>query len=253
MQGRTLGRYRIIELLGAGGMGEVYRARDERLDRDVAVKVLPPAVAQDRDRLARFEREARALAKLEHPNILAIYDFGHEGNVAFTVTELLAGETVRARLARERLAWRKAVELAATMADGLAAAHAQGIVHRDVKPENVFLTTDGRVKILDFGLAATGPTLLANRSTGTHQATGETTPGAVLGTVGYMAPEQVESGQASARSDIFALGCVLYEMLTGTRAFARATVAETLAAILAAPVPEVTAFATSDLMLLALV
>ena len=219
-------------------MGEVYRAHDDRLDRDVAVKVLPATVAHNAERLARFEREARALAQLAHPNILAIHDLGHEGDVTFTVTELLTGDTLRHRLAHERLGWRKAVDIAAAIADGLAAAHAQGIVHRDIKPENVFLTEDGRVKVLDFGLAATGPTVIANRSTATYDEADHTKPGTVLGTVGYMAPEQVESGQASARSDVFSLGSVLYEMLTGTRAFSRATVGETLAAILTAPVPE---------------
>jgi len=239
--GRTLGRYRLLELVGAGGMGEVYRARDQRLDRDVAVKVLPEAVVHDPHRLARFEREARALAKLEHPNILAIHDIGSEGGVTFTVTELLHGETLRARLGRERLSWRKAAELAAAIADGLTAAHAQGVIHRDIKPENLFLMTDGRVKILDFGLAATGPTVMKNLTTATEHATGRTPPGTVLGTVGYMSPEQVQSGEVSARSDIFALGCVLYEMLTGRQAFDRPTASETLAAILAAPVPDLAA------------
>ena len=237
LTGRTLGRYRILDLIGAGGMGDVYRAHDERLDREVAVKVLPEQVAGDADRLGRFEREARALAKLAHPNILAIHDFGRDDGVSFSVTELLQGETLRARLSRERLSWRKAVELGASIADGLAAAHAQSIVHRDIKPANIFLTSDGRVKILDFGLAATGPTMLANAATQSAVAD-RTTPGAVLGTVGYMSPEQVQSGEASARSDIFSLGCVLYEMLSGERAFARGTVAETLAAIVAAPVPD---------------
>jgi TolB-like protein/tetratricopeptide (TPR) repeat protein len=237
LTGRTLGRYRVLDLIGAGGMGDVYRARDERLDRDVAVKVLPEQVAGDADRLGRFEREARALAKLAHPNILAIHDLGRDEGVSFSVTELLTGETLRARLTRERLSWRKAVELAAALADGLAAAHAQGIVHRDIKPANIFLTSDGRVKILDFGLAATGPTILANASTQSALAD-RTAPGAMLGTVGYMSPEQVQSGDASARSDIFSLGCVLYEMLAGERAFARPTIAETLAAIIAAPVPD---------------
>lgn len=234
--GRTLGRYHLLDLVGAGGMGEVYRAHDQRLDRDVAVKVLPAAVAHDPERLERFEREARALAKLEHPNILAIHDIGSEGGVTFTVTELLHGETLRARLAHDRLPWRKAVDLSASIADGLAAAHAQGVLHRDIKPENLFLTADGRVKILDFGLAAE-PDALSAGGTMRMAPTGRTPPGTVLGTVGYMAPEQITEGQTSPRSDIFALGCVLYEMLTGLRAFARPTVSETLAAILAAPMP----------------
>jgi len=239
MVGRVLGHYRLLELVGAGGMGEVFRARDERLDREVAVKVLPDAVAADPDRLARFEREAKALARLEHPNILTIHDFGSaepaEGSrhaTAYAVTELLAGETLRGRISRERLSCRRSVEIAAAIADGLASAHGQGIVHRDLKPENIFLTADGRVKILDFGLAA---------SCAATEATAETTPGAVLGTVGYMAPEQVQGGSVDARSDIFALGCVLFEMLAARRAFARPTVTETLAAIVSSPVPELSA------------
>jgi serine/threonine protein kinase len=213
MVGRVLAHYRLLDLIGAGGMGEVYRAKDERLDREVAVKVLPDSVAADPDRLARFEREAKALARLEHPNILTIHDFGSAEPAAgsqhatvYAVTELLTGETLRGRIARERLSWRRSVEIAAAIADGLASAHGQGIVHRDLKPENVFVTTDGRVKILDFGLAA---------SCAATEATAETAPGAVLGTVGYMAPEQVQGGGVDARSDIFALGCVLFEMLAG--------------------------------------
>src|SRR6185295_7009419 len=146
-------------------MGDVYRARDERLGRDVAVKVLPEALAGDADRLGRFEREARALARLEHPNILAIHDLGRDGDVSFSVTELLSGETLRSRLTRERLSWRNAVEVAAAIADGLAAAHAQDIVHREIKPANIFLTADGSVKILDLGLAASGPAVLGDAAT----------------------------------------------------------------------------------------
>ena len=239
LTGRTLGRYQILDLIGAGGMGEVYRAYDERLDRQVAVKVLPESVAGDPDRLSRFEREARALAQLAHPNILAIHDLEREGAVSFIVTELLMGETLRSRLGRERLAWRKAVALAASIADGLAAAHERGIVHRDIKPANIFLTSDGHVKILDFGLAASSPTPLASAPTESAVAV-RTTPGAVLGTVGYMSPEQVQGTSLSPRSDIFSLGCVIYEMLTGDRAFARPTVAETLAAIVVSPVPDPT-------------
>jgi tetratricopeptide (TPR) repeat protein/TolB-like protein len=251
MRGRVLGHYRLLDLVGAGGMGEVYRARDERLDRDVAVKVLPDTVASNPERLARFEREAKALARAEHPNILSIYDFGSEAPVpgdstpstAYAVTELLAGETLRTRLSRERLSWRRAVEIGAAVADGLAAAHGQGIVHRDVKPENLFLTADGRVKILDFGLAASG--IVADSVAATAPSPGNlTSPGDVLGTVGYMAPEQVQGQAVDARADIFALGCVLYEMVTGRRAFAAATVTETLTAILTAPVAEVSASRT---------
>ena len=246
MRGRVLGHYRLLDLVGAGGMGEVYRARDERLDRDVAVKVLPETVASNPERLARFEREAKALARIEHPNILSIHDFGLEPSgaaadapsSAYAVTELLTGETLRARLSHERLSWRRAVEIGSAVADGLAAAHGQGIVHRDLKPENLFLTADGRVKILDFGLAASGA--VASSVAETAPSPGNlTSPGEVLGTVGYMAPEQVQGRGVDARADIFALGCVLYEMVTGQRAFAAGTLTETLTAILTAPAPDV--------------
>ena len=249
MRGRVLGHYRLLDLVGAGGMGEVYRARDERLDRDVAVKVLPGTVSSNPERLARFEREAKALARIEHPNILGIHDFGSEPSgdsapsTAYAVTELLVGETLRARLSRERLSWRRAVEIGAAVADGLAAAHSQGIVHRDLKPENLFLTEDGRVKILDFGLAASGIVADSVAETGPSPAN-LTAPGDVLGTVGYMAPEQVQGRAVDPRADIFALGCVLYEMVTGRRAFAAGTVTETLTAILTAPAPDVSTSGT---------
>jgi tetratricopeptide (TPR) repeat protein len=249
MRGRVIGHYRLLDLVGAGGMGEVYRARDERLDRDVAVKVLPATVSSNPERLARFEREAKALARIEHPNILSIHDFGSDASgdgvpsTAYAVTELLTGETLRARLSRERLSWRRAVEIGAAVADGLAAAHGQGIVHRDLKPENLFLTADGRVKILDFGLAASGAVAASMAETGPSPGN-LTAPGDVLGTVGYMAPEQVQGLAVDARADIFALGCVLYELVTGRRAFAAGTATETLTAILTAPVPEVSASGT---------
>lgn len=239
--GTRLGPYSIEAAIGAGGMGEVYRARDTRLDRSVAVKVLTEHLAQNPDARARFEREAKALARLAHPSILAIYDFGCEGDITYAVTELLEGETLAERLAHERLPWRKAAEMAAAIADGLAAAHGHGIVHRDLKPSNLFLTVDGRVKILDFGLATSH--LVPTSDAETRLAAGPPTmPGAVLGTTGYMAPEQVRGERADHRADIFALGCVLYEMLAGQRAFARPTVAETMAAILQEPAPEVKAF-----------
>jgi serine/threonine protein kinase len=229
--GTTLGHYRIVEKIGEGGMGEVYRAPAERLDRDVAVKVLPSSVAQDPERIARFEREAKAVAKLEHPNILAIYDFGTHEEVTYSVTELLEGETLRERLEGGGFGWRKAAEIGASIADGLAAAHGAGIIHRDLKPDNVFLTSDGRVKILDFGLARD---VAAAAPDETHSPTVSryTDPGAVMGTAGYMSPEQVRGEPADARSDIFALGSVLYEMASGRRAFARDTAAETMTAIL---------------------
>jgi TolB-like protein len=229
--GRTLGHYRILSKIGQGGMGVVYRAHDERLDRDVAVKVLPEEVAADPDRLARFEHEAQAVARLDHPNVLAIHDFGREGDVTYAVTELLEGETLRDRLSSEGMSWPKAAEIAAAVAEGLAAAHGKGIVHRDLKPENIFLTSDDRVKILDFGLARLVLPVDEEAETATRPPAA-TAPGTVLGTVGYMSPEQVRGEGADARSDIFSLGCVLYEMLGGRRPFRDESAAGTLAAVL---------------------
>jgi serine/threonine protein kinase/tetratricopeptide (TPR) repeat protein len=229
--GTTLGHYRIVEQIGAGGMGVVYRARDERLDRDVAIKVLPEEVAGDLDRLHRFEREAKAVAQLDHPNILAIHDFGSEDGVAYAVMELLEGESLRTLISKGGVTTGKAVEYARTISDGLAAAHEKGIVHRDLKPENVFLTKDGRIKILDFGLAKL-ELPEADLATETPTATLDTAPGGLLGTIPYMAPEQVQGQPADHRSDIFALGVVLYEMLTGRRPFGGSTSVETAAAIL---------------------
>jgi serine/threonine protein kinase/Tfp pilus assembly protein PilF len=220
-------------------MGEVFRARDTRLGRDVAVKILPERLADDTRALARFEREARAVAALSHPNILAIHDFGRQDGVVFAVTELLEGDSLDRRLAREELPWKKALEIGAAVADGLASAHARGIVHRDLKPANVFVTREGLVKILDFGLARHDPLISEPSATALPTAAApETEPGTVLGTVGYMAPEQVRGESADARSDIFALGCILYEMLTGRRAFREKTQGETLAAILRDHPPE---------------
>jgi TolB-like protein/Tfp pilus assembly protein PilF len=226
--GTKLGPYEVLAPLGAGGMGEVYRARDGRLEREVAIKVLPEHLAQDRQALARFERETKAVAALSHPGILAIYDVGTEQGVVYAVMELLEGETLRARMGRSTMPWRKVVEIGVATADGLAAAHSKGIVHRDLKPENIFLTSDGRVKILDFGLARWKPRVAGGNS----QTPTETDAGTVMGTVGYMSPEQVRGMGAEAPSDIFSLGCVLYEMATGERAFARGTAIETLSAIL---------------------
>ncbi len=230
--GTKLGRYEILSKLGAGGMGEVYRARDSRLERDVAIKVLPDRFAQDHDALARFRRESKAVAALSHPNIRAIYDIGTDGGKAFAVMELLEGETLASRLQRSALDWRKAVPIALAVADGLAAAHGKSIVHRDIKPQNIFLTTDAGVKILDFGLARLATKDSKEGEGLTATLTLETQAGTILGTVQYMSPEQVRGQPADARSDIFAVGCVLYEMLTGHRAFSRKTSAETIAAIL---------------------
>jgi TolB-like protein/Tfp pilus assembly protein PilF len=216
--GSRLGSYEIISLLGAGGMGEVYRAHHITLGRDVALKVLPAAVSHDADRVTRFEREARAVAALSHPNILAIHDFGSDGGVHYAVTELLEGQTLRDLARRGPLSSQKATVIATQIARGLEAAHARGIVHRDLKPDNIFVLNDGQVKILDFGLAKS--TTVAPDAGTAETVTGDhTSPGAVLGTAGYMAPEQVTGGAIDHRTDIFAFGCVLYELVAGRRAF----------------------------------
>ncbi len=231
--GTSLGPYRILAPLGAGGMGEVYRARDPRLEREVAIKVLPAEVSRDPDRLRRFEQEARAVAALDHPNILSLHDIGSHDRSPYLVTELLEGETLRQRLRDGALPVRKVVELALQIAHGLAAAHEKGIVHRDLKPENVFITRDGRVKILDFGLAKLVETPRSSLSAAEASTlVDRTKAGVVLGTVGYLSPEQARGQAADHRADIFALGCVLYEMLSGKRAFAGETPADTLSAVL---------------------
>jgi eukaryotic-like serine/threonine-protein kinase len=220
-------------------MGEVYRARDTKLDRDVAVKVLPPLLNDRSDALQRFEREAKAVAALSHPNILAIHDFGRHDGRAFAVMELLEGESLRERLTAGALPLRKAIETGAHIARGLAAAHEKGIVHRDLKPDNVFLTTDGRVKILDFGLARAVTPAADTADTDSPTLERHTDPGTVLGTAGYMSPEQVRGQIVDHRSDLFSLGSVLHEMLTGKRAFGRETAAETMTAILREDPPEI--------------
>ncbi len=230
--GTRLGPYEIVSPLGAGGMGEVYRARDTRLERDVAIKVLPPAVASDPDRLRRFEQEARATGQLNHPNILVVYDIGRHEGTPYVVEELLEGETLRDRVAGSPLPARKACDYAAQIARGLSAAHEKGIVHRDLKPENIFVTRDGRVKILDFGLAKLVRPEAAGSAMTDLPTAAETGPGVVLGTVGYMSPEQVRGRPADHRSDIFSLGAVLYEMLSGRRAFHADSSIETMNAIL---------------------
>ena len=229
-----LGPYRIAGILGEGGMGAVYRAQDTRLGRDVAIKVLTAVTLSDQEKLQRFEQEARTTGMLNHPNLLTVYDVGNHDGTPYLVTELLEGETLRDRLNRGAIQSRKAVEIASQIANGLAAAHEKGIVHRDLKPENIFGTRDGRIKILDFGIAkltragADGPTFQM----------AATEPGMVLGTVGYMSPEQVRGEAVDQRSDIFAFGAILYEMLTGSRAFKRNSSIETLSAILKEDPPE---------------
>ena len=225
--GTCLGPYEILAPIGTGGMGEVYRAKDSRLGRDVAIKVLPEDLANNPQALARFEREARAVAALSHPNILGIHDFGTDRAITYAVMELLEGETLRSCLARGAVSWRKAVEAGVAIAEGLSAAHSKGIIHRDLKPENIFLTSDGRVKILDFGLARWTPATEIETSVPT-----ETEPGTVMGTLGYMSPEQIRGVRVDAASDIFSFGCVLYEMLSGQRAFAHPSAGETVAATL---------------------
>jgi Tol biopolymer transport system component/tRNA A-37 threonylcarbamoyl transferase component Bud32 len=235
--GTKLGPYEILSPLGAGGMGEVYKARDAKLGRNVAVKVLPEGLATDADSLSRFEREARAVAALSHPNILSIFDFGRQEGIAFAVMELLDGETLRERLSAGALPTRKAIEYGAQIARGLAAAHEKGIVHRDLKPENIFITGDGRVKILDFGLAKVD--VPQSDETKSPTVAAATQPGTVMGTVGYMSPEQVRGKPADQRSDIFSFGSILFEMLTGERAFRGDSAAETMAAIAQKDPPEV--------------
>jgi eukaryotic-like serine/threonine-protein kinase len=256
--GAHLGPYEILGALGAGGMGEVYRARDTRLQREVAVKVLPASYSQDPDRLRRFEQEARAASAINHPNILTVHDVGQHDGAPYVVTELLEGETLRDRMAAGALSPRRALEHALQIAHGLAAAHDRGIVHRDLKPENVFATRDGRVKILDFGLASVRSLDATGReqtAAAQHPMAGIdvsaartvtenanlTAPGSILGTVGYMSPEQVRGKPADARSDIFAFGAILYEMLSGKRAFHGDTAAVTMSSILTKDPPELSA------------
>jgi serine/threonine protein kinase len=230
--GDQLGPYEIIAPLGKGGMGEVYRARDTRLRREVALKLLPDAAAHDADSLHRFDRETRAVATLNHPSILAIHDTGSYRNVPYAVTELLEGETLADRLRSGPLHPQKAVEVAGQIADGLAAAHEKGIIHRDIKPDNIFLTNEGRAKILDFGIArieqpartaGLSDTITSNRGSSSQF---------LVGTAGYMSPEQVRGKPIDGRTDIFSLGATFFEMLTGRRAFMRDSPVETLGAVL---------------------
>ena len=245
--GTRLGPYEVTALIGTGGMGEVYRARDPRLGRDVAIKVLPRGLAADRDpsagsgssrarsrddRLRRFEQEARAVAALNHPNILALFDIGTHEGAPYLVTELLDGESLQDRLKGGGLTVRRALETAVQIAQGLTAAHERGIIHRDVKPANVFLTKDGRVKILDFGIAKLVPRSGAEATAEAPTVAQATEAGSALGTVGYMAPEQLRGQGVDQRADIFSFGCVLYEMLSGHPPFRKSTDADTAAAIL---------------------
>jgi eukaryotic-like serine/threonine-protein kinase len=231
INGTRLGPYDIAAQIGVGGMGEVYRARDTRLGRDVAVKVLPEHFSDDRDRLARFEKEARAASALNHPNVVTVYDIGFHGAVPWLAMELVDGMTLRELLDRDLLPIRKVLDVGAQLAEGLAKAHAAGIVHRDLKPENVMVTRDGYVKILDFGLVKLTEAAGAEAQEHTTPR-GATTPGMVLGTVGYMSPEQAAGRPVESPSDQFSLGAILYEMATGRQAFRRATATETLVAIL---------------------
>jgi serine/threonine protein kinase/WD40 repeat protein len=237
--GTRLGPYEIVAPLGAGGMGEVYRARDARLKREVAVKVLPASFSSDADRLRRFELEAEATGQLNHPNILAVYDVGTHDGSPYVVSELLEGETLRARLAGGPLPSRRALEFGRAIAAGLAAAHEKGIVHRDLKPENVFVTSDGRIKILDFGLAKlTQPESAGHPQTNLPTAPLGTEPGVIMGTAGYMSPEQVRGAAVDSRSDLFSFGTILFEMISGRRAFEGDSSVETMNAILKEEPPE---------------
>src|SRR5499433_674616 len=234
-----LGPYEIIAPIGAGGMGEVYRARDTRLGRDVAIKVLPASFSDDAERLHRFQQEACAAGALNHPNILSIYDTGAHDGSPYVVSELLEGQSLRQRMSGTIVPQRKAIDYALQIVHGLAAAHEKGIVHRDLKPDNLFITNDGRVKILDFGLAkltGAGNTELSQTGIPTRRV--DTDPGKVMGTVGYMSPEQLKGRQVYHRSDIFSFGAILYEMLSGRRAFHGESAAETMSAILKEDPPD---------------
>src|SRR5437660_2396031 len=230
----TIAQYTIVSKIGEGGMGEVWRARDTKLGRDVAIKVLPAAFSENSERLRRFEQEAQAAGALNHPNILSIYHIGTHDGAPYIVSELLEGEELRDRLDQGQLPLRKVVDYAQQIVSGLAAAHEKGIVHRDLKPENLFITRDERVKILDFGIAKLTASSQATNPDISEDATRKvlTNPGMVIGTVGYMSPEQVRGQTADHRSDIFSFGAILHEMITGRRAFRRETMAETMTAIL---------------------
>src|SRR3984893_1060256 len=230
MAGQLLGHYRVLEKIGSGGMGEVFRARDERLGRDVALQLIRPASSDNPDHLRRFEQEARAAAALNHPNILAIYDVGFEGSVPYIVSELLDGKSLRQRLGEAPVPVREAADYALHIAHGLTAAHERMVVHRDLKPENLFLTRDGRIKILDFGVAKLQAPPDADRPI--ESMTTVTKHGAMIGTVAYMSPEQLRGKPVDHRSDIFSFGAILYEMMAGRRAFRGETEVDTMTAVL---------------------
>ena len=236
--GDRLGPYRVDSWLGVGGMGEVYRAVDTRLGRAVAVKVLSGPHAQDPDRLQRFERETRVVAALSHPNIVAVHDLGSQDGIDYAVFELLEGQTLRLRLESGPIPTSKAIDYGVQICEGLSAVHARGITHRDLKPENVFLTRSGQVKILDFGLAKLGHTV-PEILDGARDARTLTDPGFIVGTCGYLAPEQARGRRADPRSDIFSVGAILFEMLSGRRAFTGQTPADTLAALLTQDTPAI--------------
>src|SRR5689334_901837 len=236
--GTKLGRYEIRSKVGEGGMGEVYRAYDEAMHREVAIKVLPAALTSDKDRLARFEQEAQTAGSLNHPNILVIHHIETHDGAPYIVSELLDGETLRDRMGGVALSQRKAIDYALQVAHGLAAAHEKGIVHRDLKPENIFVTKDGRVKILDFGLAKLTGADGGQTQTEVPTRRVNTDPGMVMGTIGYMSPEQLRGQSADHRSDIFSFGAILYEMLSGRRAFRGESTADTISAILREDPPE---------------
>ena len=232
VEGSRLGPYEILSAIGSGGMGEVYRALDGRLGREVAVKVLPVHLARDGDALGRFEKEARTLAALSHPSILTLFDFGNEAGIHYAVMEYLDGRTLRDVLKEGTIAPERAMEIGISIADGLAAAHSRGIIHRDLKPENIFITADNRIKILDFGLAHWEQQMRTTNVTQLPTTPPNTKSGLVMGTVHYMSPEQVRGGTIDERTDIFSLGIVMYEMIYGSRPFTAQTMAETMVAIL---------------------
>src|SRR5215813_8747833 len=236
--GTTLGRYEIRSKVGEGGMGEVYQGRDTQLGRDVAVKVLPTTLSTDTERLRRFEQEACAASALNHPNILVVHDIGAHDGTTYVVSELLEGETLRKRIGGSPLGQRRAIDYALQIANGLAAAHEKGIIHRDLKPDNIFITNDGRIKILDFGLAKLTQPDGNQQQTDIPTRRVDTGPGVVMGTVGYMSPEQLKGSAVDHRSDLFSFGAILYEMLSGRRAFHGESAAETMSAILREDPPE---------------